>query len=203
MVRQMTAGLSCESGAAPVWGCVLIGGKSSRMGSPKHLLRRDGLTWLELIVQQFQGQVEQVVLVGQGEIPPSLAGLPVVADVPGLQGPLAGVLAVFRQQPRVSWLVAACDLPCLERSALEWLLGCRGPGVRAVLPDLMGDGQVEPLLAYYDCSCRDLLEEVAAGGANRLSGLVGRTGVITPRPPASLQGSWRNVNRPEDIGWLL
>jgi molybdopterin-guanine dinucleotide biosynthesis protein A len=200
MVREMTTAFSGRpSGPAPVWGCVLIGGKSIRMGSPKHLLRRDGLTWLELIVQKLQGQVEQVVLVGQGEIPPSLARLSVVADIPGPQGPLAGVLAVFRQQPRVSWLVAACDLPCLERDALAWLLNCRGPGVHAVLPDLMGNGQVEPLLAYYDCSCRNLLEELAVSGLNKLSGLVGRPGVITPQPPAHLQGSWRNINRPEDI----
>jgi molybdopterin-guanine dinucleotide biosynthesis protein A len=200
MVDNMTAGLSGQAhGPVPVWGCVLIGGKSTRMGSPKHLLRRNGMTWLELIVQQFQGQVEQVVLVGQGEIPPPLARLPVVADVQGLQGPLAGVLAVFQQEPRVSWLVTACDLPCLERAALAWLLNCRGPGVHAVLPDLMGNGQVEPLLAYYDYSCRDFLEELAASGIDKLSGLVGRPGVITPQPPASLQGSWRNMNRPEDI----
>jgi molybdopterin-guanine dinucleotide biosynthesis protein A len=189
-------------GEVPVWGCVLIGGRSTRMGTPKHLLRRDGLTWLELIVHQLQGQVEQVVLVGQGEIPASLARLPVVVDAPGLQGPLAGVLAVFRYQPGVSWLVTACDLPCLERAALAWLLGGRGPGVRAVLPDLMGRGQIEPLLAYYDCSCRDLLEELAAGGQNRLSGLAGRPGIVTPQPPGHLQGSWRNLNCPEDIEGL-
>ena len=169
------------------------------MGSPKHLLRHDGLTWLELIVQQFRGQVERVVLAGRGEIPSSLGSLPVIADVPTLKGPLAGVLAVSRQYPQTSWLVAACDLPRLEREALAWLLGCRGPGVRAVLPDLMGDGQVEPLLAYYDCSCRDLLEELVACGINKLSGLVGRPGIVTPRPPAHLLGSWRNMNRPEDI----
>lgn len=186
-------------GPAPVRGCILIGGRSTRMGRPKHLLRRDKLTWLELIVRQFQGQVERVVLAGQAEIPPSLARLSVIADVPGLKGPLAGVLAVFRQYPQSSWLVAACDLPHLEREALAWLLSCRGPGVRAILPDLMGNGQVEPLLAYYDCSCGDMLEELAASGISKLSGLVGRPGVVTPQPPAHLQGSWRNLNCPEDI----
>ncbi|HBI15382.1 MAG TPA: hypothetical protein DDY20_07700 [Desulfobulbaceae bacterium] len=200
MVKKMTAEFSEQAHCpVPVWGCVLIGGKSTRMGSPKHLLRREGVTWLELIVRQLQGQVEQVVLVGRGEIPHSLARLQVVADVPGLKGPLAGVLAAFRQQPKVSWLVSACDLPCLESAALEWLLGCRRSGVRAVLPDLAGDGQVEPLLAYYDCSCRNFLEELAAAGLHKLSGLVGRPGVITPQPPAHLHGSWRNLNCPEDV----
>lgn len=200
MAPEVTVAVAGEPhGLAPVLGCVLIGGRSTRMGRPKHLLRHDGLTWLELIVGQFQGQVERVVLVGQAEVPSSLARLPVIADVPGLRGPLAGVLAVFRQYPQSSWLVAACDLPHLEREALAWLLSCRGPGVRAILPDLMGKGQVEPLLAYYDCSCRDLLEELAAGGIPKLSGLVGRSGIVTPQPLAHLQGSWRNLNCPEDI----
>lgn len=186
----------------PVWGCVLIGGGSTRMGRPKHLLRQGDTTWLELIVHAFRGHVDRVVLAGGGEVPPSLATLARIADVPGVQGPLAGLLAAFRFQPQVSWLVAACDLPHLEGDSLAWLLRFRGPEVRAVLPDLQGDGLLEPLLAYYDRSCRSFLEELAAGGQRRLSGLAGRPGILTPRPPAHLQGSWRNLNRPEDLAGL-
>ena len=32
---------------APLLACVLIGGKSSRMGQPKHLLNQAGCSWLE------------------------------------------------------------------------------------------------------------------------------------------------------------
>ena len=200
MAPGVTAGAAGgEHTRIPVWGCVLIGGASTRMGRPKQLLRRDGVTWLELIVSQLASQVEQLVLAGRGEVPPALAHLPVLEDVPGLQGPLAGVLAAFRFQPAVSWLVAACDQPYLERAALAWLLHCRAPGVLAVLPDLRGDGRLEPLLAYYDWHCRELLEELAGSGQRRLSGLAGRAGVITPQPPAHLRASWRNINRPEDF----
>lgn len=169
------------------------------MGTPKHLLRRDGQTWLERTVGILKSRVDAIVLAGSGEIPASLAALPVVADVPGLSGPLAGVMAVFRWRPGVSWLVSACDLPDLEAGALDWLLSFRSPAVRAILPDLLGNGQVEPLLAYYDCCCRDLLEELAASGSLRLSTLVGRPGVMTPQPPEFLRGSWRNINTPSDL----
>jgi len=184
---------------APVWGCVLIGGRSSRMGRPKHLLRRAGRTWLELTVQKLMTRVDGVVLSGRGEIPGTLAALPVVPDAPGLQGPLAGLVAVFRWRPGVSWLVSACDLPELDGGALDWLLSFRHPGIRAVLPDLRGNGQVEPLLAYYDCLCGELLEELAARGSLRLSELVGRPGVVTPQPPPALRGAWRNINTPEEL----
>lgn len=184
----------------PVWGGVLIGGKSSRMGRSKHLIEYQGVTWLELTVGKLRKKVDHVVISGGGEIPGSLTGIPVVPDVHGLKGPLAGVLALLRWKPDVSWLVTACDLPDLEAEALDWLLAMRQPETRAILPDLQANGQLEPLLAYYDTRCRGYLEEIAASGGMRLSTLAGKPGVITPQPPIHLHCSWRNVNDPDEMG---
>lgn len=183
----------------PMLGCLLIGGKSSRMGQPKHLIEHNGTTWIEAAVAKLEDQVSQVVLSGSGEIPASLKHLPRVSDVPGLAGPLAGLVAVLRWQPMVSWLVVACDQPDISPQAITWLKGQRRPGVRAVLPDLAGDGYLEPLLAWYDFRTIRLLEELAAGGNLRLSGLSGQFGVVSPRPPLELHGAWRNVNTPGEL----
>jgi molybdopterin-guanine dinucleotide biosynthesis protein A len=191
---------SGQAAAFSVWGCVLIGGKSSRMGWPKHLLRREDRTWIERTVALLRLRVEQVIIAGAGSLPLTLAGIPRVDDVPGLEGPLAGILSAFRHYPDVSWLMAACDLPDLEETALQWLLASRVPGVLAVLPDLAGDGRVEPLLAYYDQQCRPLLETMAATGQRRMQWLREAAGVITPQPPAALRPSWRNVNTPQELG---
>lgn len=185
--------------ATPVWGCVLIGGQSSRMGYPKHLLRHGSRTWLEEISTVLAEKTEQVVLAGSGTVPQALAHLPRVADVCGLAGPLAGILAAFRQFPDVSWLVVACDQPLLDSEALQWLLSQRGPGCMAVLPDVRGNGRVEPLLAYYDRQCRDLLEAMAAAGRLRISLIKNDSGVLSPRPPASLRTAWCNINTPEEL----
>ncbi|WP_310599145.1 molybdenum cofactor guanylyltransferase [Desulfobulbus sp.] len=187
---------------APVWGCVLIGGKSSRMGRPKHLLQREERTWIERTVALLRLCVDRVIIAGAGSLPPSLAEIPRVDDVLGLEGPLTGILAAFRRYPDVSWLVAACDLPDLEEGALRWLLASRVPGVLAILPDLAGDGRVEPLLAYYDRQCRPLLETMAATGQRRMQWLRQMAGVITPQPPVVLRPSWRNVNTPQELGQL-
>jgi molybdopterin-guanine dinucleotide biosynthesis protein A len=183
----------------PVWGCVLIGGRSSRMGRPKHLLPQEGKTWLERAVETLSPLTEQVVISGSGLIPDALAGLPRVPDVPGLAGPLAGILAVMRWQPAVSWLVMACDLPDAQPESLRWLLEQRRPGIRAVLPDLDAGGRLEPLLAWYDFRCRTLLEEIAASGPFRLHRLAEQAGICRAQPPAALRGSWRNVNTPEEL----
>lgn len=184
----------------PVWGCVLIGGRSSRMGTPKHLIEEHGLSWIEQTVAMLRQKVAQVVICGAGELPSSLADVTRVDDVAGLSGPLAGILAAFRGYPQVSWLVVACDLPDLEGAALQWLLDCRRAGVLAVMPELAGDGRIEPLLAYYDCACRPLLEAMAAAGYRRMNRLQAAPGVITPQPPLNLRSCWRNVNTPEELG---
>ncbi len=169
------------------------------MGRPKHLIEQDGRTWLEATVTTLQSQVDRVVISGAGTVPERLAQLPVVEDVKGLAGPLAGILAVFRRFPDVSWLVVACDLPHLRGAALSWLLSCRQPGVRAVLPDLEGEGNVEPLLAWYGRNMRDVLEQQAAASILKLRALAGKPGVISPRPPAGLRRSWVNINTPEKL----
>lgn len=188
-----------EDKISPVWGCVLIGGKSRRMGRPKHLLEQDGQTWIERSVNLLSTITEQVVIAGSGEVPGSLTTVPRVVDVPGIGGPLAGILAVFRCNPDVSWLMAACDLPDMDTAALRWLLEQRQPGVLAVMPDLAADGRLEPLLAYYDRQCRPLLEAMAASGQHRLSQLGTKQGVLTPQPPPLLRHCWRNVNTPQEL----
>jgi len=183
----------------PVFGCVLIGGKSSRMGHPKHLIKHNGQTWLEHAVGKLAKVTGQVVVSGRGTIPEPLAHLTRVPDVPGLAGPLAGILSVMRWQPAASWLIMACDQPDVELQSLEWLLSCRKPGTRAIMPDLAGDGRIDPLLAWYDFRCRQELEIIANSGELRMSALAGCRGVSHPRPPAELQASWRNVNTPTDL----
>ena len=188
---------SLDSGS--VWGCVLIGGRSARMGSPKHLLERRGKTWLELIVEKLQERTEQVVISGEGAIPESLQDLPVVLDLEGIDGPLAGIMAVMEKYPDVSWVVVACDMPDIETTALDWLLDQRAPGVTAILPAQGGNGLVEPLLAYYDHSCLELINRIVAKGSRRPGDLAGTEGVITPHIPVTLHSSWRNINLPDDL----
>ena len=182
-----------------VFGCVLIGGKSSRMGTAKQLLRRGGRTWLEHTVALLGQVCEQVVISGSGEIPDALGDYPHLSDVPDAQGPMAGLLAAMRWAPRASWLVAACDLPKMSLEALHWILASRAPGVWAILPTLAGKDGVEPLLAHYDSRCRLLVEQLAGDGDFSLSRLAQHPKTISPVPPVQLSGAWQNINTVDEL----
>ena len=179
---------------SPVFAGILIGGKSRRFGRPKHLVLKDGKTWLERTVDAVHPHVDGIVILGKGEVPAGLDAIPVLFDVPGLQGPLAGMLAATRWRPAASWVFLPCDLPSLSGNAVSWLVEQGLPGVKAVLPRLPGAAAPEPLLAYYDATAAPLLEQV-----RRPMDLAGADGVISPEIPAHLRASWTNVNTPADL----
>jgi molybdopterin-guanine dinucleotide biosynthesis protein MobB len=178
--------------------CVLIGGASRRMGRPKHLLPAGRVTWLERTVDTLATTGATVAIAGNGVVPASLASLPRLADVPDARGPLAGILAAMRHDPRSTWLVTACDLPGLTAEACEWLLSTRRPGVWATLPRLGPDRPPEPLLAHYDFRADPLLERLAAEGDFRPASLDESDRTITPRPPDRIHPAFRNANTPAD-----
>lgn len=187
----------------PVWACVLIGGKSSRMGQPKHMLRADGgRTWLEMTVSRLQPLVEGVVLSGSGHIPSALTHLVRVPDVPGVAGPLAGILAAMRWQPGTSWLLVACDMPSLTEEAISWLLDARRPGRWAIIPRRSRESHVEPLLACYDRRCRIWFEELHLSGSLRIGMVARRPQVHSPVIPAGYLPAWNNVNTPQELEML-
>lgn len=182
--------------ATPLYGGILIGGASRRMGRPKHLIMENGRTWLEHLVSVMSSCVQQTVLLGAGTIPDALRELPVLPDVPDgpAGGPLRGMRAAMRWSPDASWLFTACDQPCLSVEALAWLLSRRRPGVRAVMPRLPGQSRPEPLPAWYDFRMAGELEHI-----DRPSRLGDRSGVEKPTIPPSLAQAWRNLNTPADL----
>ena len=185
---------------APVWACVLIGGKSSRMGQPKHLLQDiQGRTWLESLVASIRPSVSGIVFSGRGEIPPALGDVPRLPDIPGVQGPLNGILAAGRWQPFVSWLLLACDMPEIGSAGITWLLTGRTPGLWGRVPRLAESGFSEPLFAWYDFRAVPLFEQQLVEGNFRLNSIVTHRKIENPVVPKSLRCNWQNVNTPEQL----
>ncbi len=181
-------------GKSPVYAGILIGGESSRFGAPKHLQTIGAQTWIEQTVETVRPYVDGIAILGGGDLPASVQSLPVLCDIPGRRGPLAGMLAAIRWMPLTSWLFMPCDLPLLKDEAVQWLLDQRQPGVWAVLPQLDHAPAPEPLLAYYDFRIFPQLER-----AQRPLDIAMADNVAIPTVPQALQASWKNVNTTEDL----
>lgn len=187
----------------PVWAVILIGGKSSRMGTPKHLLRdTEGRTWLERTLAILHPMVDGLVVAGGGRLPPSLEGTPRLLDLPGVAGPMTGILAAMRWQPLVSWLVVACDMPLISEEAARWLLAGRRAGCWGRVPIAAGNDRLEPLFAWYDFHAAHLFEEQLHMGNWRLGEAAGHHRLEHPVIPAGLAYAWVNVNTPQQLAAL-
>lgn len=184
--------------ARPIFGGLLVGGSSRRMGRPKQLLEIGGRSLAGTITETLRPHVDRTVLLGSGKVPASLGGLERLPDPPGIKGPLAGILAALRWAPRVTWIILPCDLVAAVPEAVAWLLGERDPGHRGIFPRLAG-GFVEPLFSVWEPHAARSAEAMATGGGRSPWRLASLPGFATPSPPSELAGAWQDINSPENF----
>lgn len=211
--------LQQEHLSSPLWACILIGGKSSRMGRAKHLLPHStGKSWLEDCVQKVQPHVAKIVLSGGGEVPESLRHLERIDDAHGVVGPLSGILGASRLQPDVAWLLLACDMPLLSKESIEWLVAQRKIGCWGIVPkrNIEGTGKgrdagqhankgkkgLEPLFACYERQCGPLFENIVQRGSLKIRDIADCENVNVIPIPRLLAEAWTNVNTQIDFNKL-
>ncbi|MFW8602348.1 molybdenum cofactor guanylyltransferase [Desulfobacterota bacterium M19] len=177
-------------------GCILIGGKSRRMGSPKHLLpvKNGRKSWLEHIALILTPFCREIVVAGAGELPSGKWQR--VKDAPECAGPLSGILAVSRYRPTASLLVCACDMPDISTAAVSWLLEQRRAGDRALVPKT---DFYQPLFAFYDRRMGSVFEAMSKGGKFKLRYICGMDNVRIVHPPSHLRSAWNNINYPHEV----
>jgi len=185
---------------APLVGVLLVGGASRRFGSPKQLAPWRGGTLGECVAAALAAAAGEVVLAGDGEVAPALAGLRRIADAAGARGPIAGLLGALGALPGRTLLAAACDQPLLDAAALAWLVGQSRPGALAVVARL-APGGIEPLPGLYAPAVRAVLAELEAAGGS-LQPLAARADVVVAAPPAERRRAWSGVDRPQELAAL-
>jgi len=96
-------------------GLVLAGGRSSRMGENKALLKREGQTMLEYTSAQLTAcGLNTVIVSGKNS-----GGL---SDIVSNGGPLAGVHAAIKTHRPAAILVVPVDMPLMSKTQLSLLL---------------------------------------------------------------------------------
>ncbi len=138
-----------------VAGIVLAGGKSSRMGRDKALLRvGDGPPLVELVVGRLRTLVGEVIVVASDGARFGALPAKIVPDVYPDAGPLSGIYSGLLATERHRALVTASDMPFLSRRLLSHLL--EAPGDHDVVLPRLASGFLEPLHAVYSQTCREV-----------------------------------------------
>ncbi len=136
----------------PLYGLVLTGGKSTRMGRDKSQLDYHGKPQREHVYELLTPFCEEIYLSVNAAQALELGGssFQLVEDSFLGLGPLGGILSAFRQQPDAAWLVVACDLPLLTEKSLKTLVEGRNPSKTATA-FYDGDHRFpEPLVSIWE-----------------------------------------------------
>lgn len=150
----------------PLFGLVLAGGRSSRMGSDKASLPHpDGRPLARRCADLLQdaGCAEVLLSLRHDQEPPpgfESAGEETFVRDPegGSAGPISGMVAAMKRRPEADWLIVACDLPRLDAATLRALADASGDEPFLAFRS-ESDGLPEPLCALYRPAALPVLEQ--------------------------------------------
>jgi molybdopterin-guanine dinucleotide biosynthesis protein A len=171
-----------------VTGVLLVGGESSRFGSPKALAALDGETLGERSYRTLNEAFERVMAVGkEGDALP--LPFPVFDDGSDERAAIVGVAAALRLAETEVCAVLPTDMPFVS-AALMRSLAEAVDGVDAAVV------QTGPLPGAYRRTALPVLERrIAAGELALRDALAELDSRVVEAEPAEL----RNVNTPEDL----
>lgn len=190
-------------------GVVLVGGRSTRMGSDKALLRLDaggaGSTFLERAVDALRLLCAQVVTVGgphrvipfagSADVEP-LSHVDHLADAAEGRGPLAGVVAALASGRGGRYLFVSCDAPLVEPGDLEPLARAEGPACFRV------EGRLLPLPCALPSSATAIARAQLDGEDRSLRSLLVAVGTVTLAVTSDVAARLRGVNTPDELAAL-
>jgi molybdopterin-guanine dinucleotide biosynthesis protein A len=179
-------------------GAILIGGRSTRMGTDKALVEVAGVPMVQWVAATLERIGLDVVTVGG---PHRVPGHENVPDAPGLGGPLAGLAGVLAKSDGAAVVLVAVDQPLVRQTTLERLLAVDDHD--AVVP--MDAGHPQVTCALYRPSCLPLLRQIENSIPNvSIRDLLARAAVRYIEPAEWVDWgedgrSWRSIDTPDDL----
>ena len=180
---------------AALFGAVLTGGESLRMGRDKALIEIHGVAMVDRVGAALAAVCADVIAVG----PARLAGtLRPVKDRNAGEGPLGGLLTALDEARQSGQrcdgvLVVACDLAWLDVSTLGRLIAAIDPDHDVVMART---DRLEPLCAIWDLRAQACLRGWFDHGERAVHRSLGGLAVRSVDVVAS---ALRNVNTPDDL----
>ena len=185
--------------APELYGLVLGGGRSKRMGRDKGALSYHGKPQTIFAYNLLGEELKQVYVSCRKDQAdePHIAGQPLIFDRYADLGPTGGILSAFYRYPRVAWLVLACDMPFVDQWALVKLIKGRNPSKTATCFFNTERKWPEPLLAIYEPAIVGRFKHYISIGKACPRKILMNSDVEMLEP--SHQRFLDNINTPEDI----
>lgn len=184
-----------------VSGIIVAGGKSSRMGQDKTLLRFNNKSLIARTIAELQKVADEIIVASNHTSKYNIAGILEVPDTYQGMGPLGGMHAGLMAANYDYTFIVSADLPLFTGELAGCLLD-RLKGYDAVVPRL--DGRWEPLCAAYSRNCIKSIEACLQAEIKQVYRFYQQINVLEIYPSQlSCSGSaeklFFNLNTPDDL----
>lgn len=148
-----------------LYGLILTGGKSSRMGEDKAFLNYHGIPQVEYLYGLLSQLLPRVYLSVKKPSHSYSFTNHLIEDAYEQESPINGIVSALESCPKKSFLVLAVDLPLITKSALQLLLKMRNSQATATAFSSRATNLPEPLIAIWEHhSIRELKNYFINGG---------------------------------------
>ena len=182
-----------------IYGLVLAGGQSKRMGHDKALIRVNGETQLSRAVKLLESFLDRVYVSTRADQQDDFERKKFqrIIDRYEKLGPIAGILSAMKEHSDVGWLVLACDLPNIDETTIRFLLDNKSGDQPFSVYKSSTDGLPEPLCAYYAAGSESIIQAFIDDGiiCPRKVLIRSDTRLLDQPNPEALD----NINTPDDL----
>ncbi len=145
-------------------GYVLAGGKNSRMGQDKGLMRFGNRALVEYSIFVLTGLVDKIYLVTANRAYEQF-DLPLVEDTLKEVGPAGGILTALEHTDTDLNIILSCDMPFMQSQLIQSLLDQREAASICIYRH---DGFLEPLCGIYRKNALQDWKTCVRAGARKL-----------------------------------
>lgn len=182
---------------------ILAGGKSTRMGFDKQLLRLRERSLIEGLIRRLGGSFDETIVVtNRPELYIGLADK-ITGDIIPDMGPLSGIHAGLSAASSEYSFVIACDMPQINTKYIDYMMKLLNKNESMACITKFGDW-IEPFNAFYSKALIEHIESFLMGGGKAVHRLLMNHNVeyIPEEVARSFSPDWGmffNLNTREDL----
>lgn len=146
---------------------ILCGGKSSRMGFDKCMIKVKDKLLIEIIAEQLEEIFENIIFLSNDREKFNNIKFEIVEDLVSNSGPIGAIYTALMCSPSQYVFVTACDMPVVNSSYIKYMMDIIiHKNVEGVVS--YKSGYVEPLYAFYSKDMINKFEENIKSGSFKL-----------------------------------
>ena len=184
-----------EKTPVPVTGVLLAGGRSSRMGRPKHLLLANGIPFWRRALDALK-PTDRVAVSVREELPEFKGKLRQWEDLHKDLGPIGALETTLLRAETPLVLIVPCDAPFLTEGFVRALLAAWEEGADCLI--VRQRDRLNPLMGVYSKTALPAVQEAAERKECRMTALLSHLKWREFAVPEEFETAVWNINTPEE-----